>query len=222
MTDMTPTHSSEEQSSLLPCPFCGEVPTTIEADANQGYKWGRVRCCIEGPEVRTGYETSDNAPWHANAIAAWNTRADATSALRGADEARQFPGNTCPASRHAQMIGEALVKGEVFPQLSEEPAHCGQSILATVEALYRARTALRGAQKESGWRPIETAPKDGSEFVARGFNYNDPAKGRHHEIAHWDGVAFGATPDGMSIVLDYLTDWAPLPTDSTPIPGEAK
>lgn len=84
-----------------------------------------------------------------------------------------------------------------------------------------ATCALRGAQKESGWRPIETAPKDGSEFVARGFNYNDPAKGRHHEIAHWNGVAFVATPDGMSIVLDYLTDWAPLPTDSTP-EGEAK
>jgi len=65
---------------LLPCPFCGDVPSTIEADGNQGFKWGRVRCCIEGPEVRTGYDTSANAPWHAAAAQAWNTRIPSTNA----------------------------------------------------------------------------------------------------------------------------------------------
>lgn len=114
--------------------------------------------------------------------------ADDTCALRGADEARQFPDNTCPASRHAQMIGEALVKGEAFPQLSEEPEHCGQSILATVEALYRARTALRGAQKESGWRPISEAPA--GELLVVGWL--DPEDAENPERHHFDWLEDGA------------------------------
>lgn len=120
----------------------------------------------ELPKAEGAFETTDDGRWVEAPAGADSARltplysddqmrsyADATCALRGADEARQFPDNTCPASRHAQMIGEALVKGEAFPQLSEEPEHCGQSILATVEALYKARTALRGAQKESHAAP---------------------------------------------------------------------
>ena len=53
------------------------------------------------------------------------------------DSARDFPTNTCPASRHAQMIGEALTAGS---PLTEELDHCGESILATVAALYETRT----------------------------------------------------------------------------------
>lgn len=57
-------------------------------------------------------------------------------------KARNFPANTCGASRHAQMIGEALVSGRPYPMLTEEARHCGMSILATVAALYEARTEL--------------------------------------------------------------------------------
>ena len=68
-----------------------------------------------------------------------------TDKMREAEDARRFPDNTCPASRHAQMIGEALVNGDPCPQLTEDPAHCGESILATVAALWKARTALSPA-----------------------------------------------------------------------------
>lgn len=56
--------------------------------------------------------------------------------------ARNFPDNTCPASRHVQMIGEALAKGKPYPMLTEEPEHCAGSLLAVVAALYEARTKL--------------------------------------------------------------------------------
>jgi hypothetical protein len=59
-------------------------------------------------------------------------------------KSRNFPTNTCPYSRHAQMIGENLVRGKPYPMLQEEPEHCGGSILATVLALYEARTDLAG------------------------------------------------------------------------------
>lgn len=58
------------------------------------------------------------------------------------DDARAFPANTCPASRHAQMIGEHLIRSKRYAMLAEEPEHCGESILATVAALYEARTEV--------------------------------------------------------------------------------
>lgn len=55
---------------------------------------------------------------------------------------RRFPHNTCPASRHTQMIGEGLA-GKGYPMLQDEPVHCAQSILVTVAALYEVRTKLQ-------------------------------------------------------------------------------
>lgn len=60
--------------------------------------------------------------------------------IKEARQARHFPNNTCPASRHLQMIGEALCRGKPYPMLAEEPEHCGGSMLATVTALYETRT----------------------------------------------------------------------------------
>ena len=58
------------------------------------------------------------------------------------NDARDFPANTCGASRHAAMIAEALCRGEDYPMLAEEPDHCGESIAATVAALWECRTKL--------------------------------------------------------------------------------
>lgn len=62
--------------------------------------------------------------------------------LKDLAKARDFPANTCPASRHAQIIGERLLKGKPYPMLTEEPEHCAETILAVVLALYRARSKL--------------------------------------------------------------------------------
>lgn len=62
--------------------------------------------------------------------------------MRRVDRARNFPKNTCPASRHVQMIGEALIKGQKYHMIDEEPEHVGGSLLAVVEALYKARTEI--------------------------------------------------------------------------------
>ena len=61
---------------------------------------------------------------------------------RRISKARQFPHNTCPASRHVQMMGEYLPTKKGYPMLQEEPEHCAGSLLATVAALYEARTDL--------------------------------------------------------------------------------
>jgi hypothetical protein len=61
------------------------------------------------------------------------------------NDARDFPANTCGASRHAAMMAEALCKREDYPMLVEEPEHCGGSIAATVAALWECRTKLARA-----------------------------------------------------------------------------
>lgn len=58
------------------------------------------------------------------------------------NNARDFPANTCGASRHAAMIAEALCRREDYPMLAEEPEHCGGSIAATVAALWECRAKL--------------------------------------------------------------------------------
>jgi hypothetical protein len=62
--------------------------------------------------------------------------------LRRLKAARKFPVNTCGASRHVAMIGEALAKEQPYHMLDEEPQHCALSMLATVAALWEARTKI--------------------------------------------------------------------------------
>jgi hypothetical protein len=61
---------------------------------------------------------------------------------RRVNRARNFPVNTCPASRHLHMIAEALASGGPYPMLAEEPEHCAQTMFAVLEALWKARTRL--------------------------------------------------------------------------------
>lgn len=61
-------------------------------------------------------------------------------AIQAMNENREFPTNTCGTSRHAQMIAEALIKGDNYPMLQEEPEYCGESIAHCVAELWRLRS----------------------------------------------------------------------------------
>lgn len=65
------------------------------------------------------------------------------------DKARRFPSNTDPASRHAYIMAENMVKTHGYPMLAEEPWHCAISIMATVAALWEARTELAKLKGEA-------------------------------------------------------------------------
>jgi len=59
------------------------------------------------------------------------------------------------------------------------------------------------------WRPIATAPKDGTRILASGRNYGLPGRGRHIVITSWnDGWANEYEDDGG---FPHLTHWQPLP-----------
>jgi len=72
------------------------------------------------------------------------------SEVKKMQASRDFGVNTCPASRHTQMIAEALCTAhsgstlsELYPMLEEEPEHCAASIASVVNSLYQARSFLR-------------------------------------------------------------------------------
>lgn len=66
----------------------------------------------------------------------------AATALKRAKKARDFPHNTCPASRHLFLIGETLAKGRPHPMLREQPEHCAETMLSVVAELWELRANM--------------------------------------------------------------------------------
>ncbi len=69
---------------------------------------------------------------------------DLANARRRVNRAREFMGNTCPASRHLHMMAETLAIGQVYHMLEEEPKHCAETMLSVLESLWKLRT-------KTGW-----------------------------------------------------------------------
>jgi hypothetical protein len=66
-----------------------------------------------------------------------------TKALRRrVNRARNFPTNTCGASRHLHMMADALAEGREYHMLAEEPEHCACSIYAILASLWETRAQL--------------------------------------------------------------------------------
>ena len=69
-----------------------------------------------------------------------DTKVYAKAARKRANKARNFPTNTCGASRHVAMMADALIKPGRYPMFEEEPEHCAASLFDTVESLWSARS----------------------------------------------------------------------------------
>lgn len=61
--------------------------------------------------------------------------------------AKDFPDNTCPASRHAFTIADHIGRKKRYDMLSSEPEHCAASIMAVIAALWELRTKQQRAKK---------------------------------------------------------------------------
>jgi hypothetical protein len=66
----------------------------------------------------------------------------------------------------------------------------------------------------SEWRPIETAPKDGTEIILGGMDFGPPVRTGHWGATSYDrsikGYRRGWTAHGLPCGLDP-THWMPLP-----------
>lgn len=61
------------------------------------------------------------------------------SAKRRVSRARNFPKNTCPASRHLHIMADVLAFGGKYHMFEEEPAHCAETLYAVLESLWKLR-----------------------------------------------------------------------------------
>ena len=88
---------------------------------------------------------------------------------------------------------------------------------AELVAQYASRISQQDAElerlrREVEWRPIETAPKDGTEILAYGYARCDGsryANGQH--IAWWDAELGWTGRDPDDRVTLHLSHWRPLP-----------
>lgn len=71
-------------------------------------------------------------------------------AVRMMDVARIGPHVTCPASRHAAMMAEAMIKGEPYQMMTEDRGHCGESIAHSVTGLWEARATVHALAQALG------------------------------------------------------------------------
>jgi hypothetical protein len=69
-------------------------------------------------------------------------------------KARNFPTNTCPASRITEALGFALLDGQPYPLLDEEPQEVGGYLVSTAASLYEARTEIERLKAELEKRPF--------------------------------------------------------------------
>jgi hypothetical protein len=74
-------------------------------------------------------------------------RAEARTYVVFMNRARGYNEVTCPASRHAAMIAEALAKGTTYQMLIDGPEHCAMTIAAVVRSLWEARAELNHEKK---------------------------------------------------------------------------
>lgn len=70
-----------------------------------------------------------------------------TRSRKFANRWRDFPTNTCPASRHLHLLADELAKGKIPFMITEEPKHVADSIYATIGSLWKARSRLKRAGK---------------------------------------------------------------------------
>jgi len=154
--------------------------------------------------------------------------------LERVNAARQFPVNTDGASRHVQIAAEVLAANQPYPMFDEDRASIAASMLATVAALYEARTELkhRRSQDAGGWRLIETCPKEhGASIllcrweappavsaIGEGYWWQEDAS-----TGYWAFNEFTPSEDmDKPSRFDAPTHWQPLPASPTMEPTNAQ
>ena len=73
----------------------------------------------------------------------------------------------------------------------------------------------------SNWKPIDSAPHDGTWIKAKGRDFGLPGNKSHYAIAFYDSGNWNEVGSEGGILL-YLTEWKPLNEPATDSSGDQK
>jgi len=63
-------------------------------------------------------------------------------------ERARAPLVTCPSSRHAHIMADALWTRGEYPMFTEEPKHCAETLYAVIASLWEARHRIIELEKQ--------------------------------------------------------------------------
>lgn len=112
--------------------------------------------------------------------------------------------------------GAALVEAIIAAIKTDDEKHLTEAdyMLDANECIDVIRTVATQAAYPTGagegWMPINTAPKDGSHFIARGHDWGDPKNPEHFNMAIWcEDHAEWRVHGHDDLTLAYLHSWLP-------------
>lgn len=120
-----------------------------------------------------------------------------------------YAGETCSASRHVLAMAADILRDGHCQHIVDEPKHCAESMLATVEALWAARNAARATAADHVGDANKMVPGGWlCEIIEADFEHNTVTLKMNHY-----GYIVGAGPH-------YLVpaDAAPQPVSAVEVP----
>ena len=118
----------------------------------------------------------------------------------------------------AEIEAVALAISEI-DATHEVPGYQAESLaggdLSEWERRTIAKAAIAVLDEMRGWQPIESAPKDGTEFIVGRFTGQRKNHDGHMMVDRWHSYAHGDTYDGFAHFNNRYwpaTHWAPLPS----------
>ena len=196
-------------SDLEPCPFCGRAVGLLRSAT-----WVRATCAFCEADGPTCDDDED-------AIAAWNRRAPSADHVPDTGKMVAPPVvKDCLTTQAAYAAGAEAMRERAAEQVDcgcswradalaatnkgERFVACGNDPCGAIEA--RAIRALPLPAGGSGWRPIETAPRDGESILCYAPETRDRAAVRRSDYWWIEKGAFA----NMRPSQPY-THWQPLP-----------
>ena len=132
-------------------------------------------------------------------------------AWTGGEEWEQLAWHLCAEENGEESCGELIWEGGPVPEPWGERWLKYEGEAKRMIELVRKFAAPQPAVA-AGWMPIETAPKDGTRFVAIGRNYGIYSSTQHTCIAQWLRNCWMEVSDwNETSELKYLTHWMPIP-----------
>jgi Lar family restriction alleviation protein len=178
--------------TLEPCPFCGGEPQVRMPTERDGFA-AHVMCRC-GAQL---YGHKRHFASEQEAVEAWNRRAHLT--------------------QPAQAVDVGAVNG-VIVDLEERARNGGDAFPDEFESWAETLTRALAGEKAEGWRPIETAPRDGTPVIL-GYANSHSCEGfwmGNPERNHWGETGwFDSDSDVLCEHAHHPDAWMPLPTPPT-------